>query len=242
MSIFRVPRRSGSFRGAILLSAAALALAAVPACRRAARRAMEIRHAAVAQDRAVSFHAGRGRKHRQFCPGAGRAGFRRSRPCRRGRPICSARATSSTSRSTKPAFRCSGRRLGRAAAGGSTVVDTSSTAERLPPVRVDDYGYIKRAVRRPHARAGPHRRRIAVDDPERPSRHVAGPAGDGHDRAVDHQQHHPCRRSDAARAAGARDQPRVADRRHRACGRLPGRGEGCGRPRPAGRPEASKSG
>jgi len=29
------------------------------------------------------------------------------------------------------------------AAGGSTAIDTSSTAETLPPVRVDDYGYIR---------------------------------------------------------------------------------------------------
>jgi polysaccharide biosynthesis/export protein len=36
-----------------------------------------------------------------------------------------------------------GTALRTAAAAGSTVVDTSSSAERLPPVRVDDYGYIK---------------------------------------------------------------------------------------------------
>ena len=36
-----------------------------------------------------------------------------------------------------------GTALRTAAAAGSTVIDTSSSAERLPPVRVDDYGYIK---------------------------------------------------------------------------------------------------
>src|SRR5690349_781909 len=36
-----------------------------------------------------------------------------------------------------------GTALRTAAAGGTTVVDTSSSAERLPAVRVDDYGYIK---------------------------------------------------------------------------------------------------
>jgi polysaccharide export outer membrane protein len=36
-----------------------------------------------------------------------------------------------------------GTELRTAAAGGTTVVDTSSSAERLPAVRVDDYGYIK---------------------------------------------------------------------------------------------------
>ena len=36
-----------------------------------------------------------------------------------------------------------GTALRTVAAGGTTVVDTSSTAERLPPVRVDDYGYIR---------------------------------------------------------------------------------------------------
>ena len=36
-----------------------------------------------------------------------------------------------------------GTALRTAAAGGTTVVDTSSSAERLPPVRVDDYGYIR---------------------------------------------------------------------------------------------------
>jgi len=36
-----------------------------------------------------------------------------------------------------------GTALRTAAAAGSTVIDTSSSAERLPAVRVDDYGYIK---------------------------------------------------------------------------------------------------
>ena len=36
-----------------------------------------------------------------------------------------------------------GTALRTAAAAGATGVDTSSSAERLPPVRVDDYGYIK---------------------------------------------------------------------------------------------------
>jgi polysaccharide export outer membrane protein len=36
-----------------------------------------------------------------------------------------------------------GTALRTAAAGGTTAVDTSSSAERLPAVRVDDYGYIK---------------------------------------------------------------------------------------------------
>jgi len=36
-----------------------------------------------------------------------------------------------------------GTALRTAAAAGSTAVDTSSSAERLPPARVDDYGYIK---------------------------------------------------------------------------------------------------
>jgi polysaccharide export outer membrane protein len=36
-----------------------------------------------------------------------------------------------------------GTALRTAAAAGSTVVDTSSSAERLPAMRVDDYGYIK---------------------------------------------------------------------------------------------------
>src|SRR5690242_5960406 len=35
------------------------------------------------------------------------------------------------------------RRSSDLAAAGSTVIDTSSSAERLPAVRVDDYGYIK---------------------------------------------------------------------------------------------------
>jgi polysaccharide export outer membrane protein len=36
-----------------------------------------------------------------------------------------------------------GTALRTAEAGGTTVVDTSSSAEKLPPVRVDDYGYIR---------------------------------------------------------------------------------------------------
>lgn len=36
-----------------------------------------------------------------------------------------------------------GTALRTVAAGGTSIIDTSSTAEKLPPVRVDDYGYIR---------------------------------------------------------------------------------------------------
>ena len=120
--------------------------------------------------------------------------------CRRGRPTCSVPATSSTSPSTKRASRCSGPRSRLPRPAGATVQSTPVSTRRAA---AGDAGRRLRlyqgAVHRAHAGRRPYRGRAAVDDPERPSRHVAGPAGPGFDRAVDHQQRDPCRRSGSAR-------------------------------------------
>jgi polysaccharide export outer membrane protein len=142
MSIFRVPRRSGSFRGATFVSAAALALSGCASLPSSGPTGIEIRHAAVA-------------KTGQFPFTLVEVTSTATLPLAPGVPV-STLATMPPQPTDllgpgdvlnisvyEAGVSLFGTALRTVAAGGSTVVDTSSTAERLPPVRVDDYGYIR---------------------------------------------------------------------------------------------------
>ena len=97
----------------------------------------------------------------------------------------------------------------RTAAAAEEAIDTSSTAERLPAVGSTTTA-ISRCRSLDASRGGTYRGRAAADDPERSSRNVAGSAGHGHDRAIDHQQRHPRGRNDKAGATGTGYQPQIA--------------------------------
>ena len=115
-----------------------------------------------------------------------------------------------------------GTALRTAAAAGSTAIDTSSSAERLPAVRVDDYGYIRVPFVGRLRAAGHTAAELQSIIQNGLTRHVAGSPGAGHDRAIDHQQHHPRWRGHETGTPGARYEPEIPDRCNCARRRLPG--------------------
>ena len=141
MPTFCVPQRSGLFRGASIVSLAAMTLSACASLPSSGPTGMEIRHAAAAK-----------------------TGFPFSLvEVETANAVPAPLAIPTSTLATMPprptdllgpgdvlnisvyeaGVSLFGTALRTVAAGGTTVVDTSSTAERLPPVRVDDYGYIR---------------------------------------------------------------------------------------------------
>ena len=137
-----VPRRSGLFRGAILLSTVGLTLGGCSGLPTSGPTGIEIRHAAAGKTGEFPFTL-----------------VEVQTPAALPAPpaIPASRLTAMPPRPTdllgpgdvlnvsvyEAGVSLFGTALRTAAAGGSTVVDTSSSAERLPPLRVDDYGYIR---------------------------------------------------------------------------------------------------
>lgn len=142
MFTIRVPQRSGLFRRAILLSTGAMALAGCSGLPTSGPTGMEIRHAAEAK--------------------AGEFPFSlievQTTATLPAPPVVP--ASSLTLMPPRPTdllgpgdvlniavyeagVSLFGTALRTAAAGGTAAIDTSSTAEKLPPIRVDDYGYIR---------------------------------------------------------------------------------------------------
>jgi polysaccharide biosynthesis/export protein len=136
-----VPQRGGSFRRAVLLSAA-LSVAGCATLPSSGPTGIEIRHAAAGKAGQFPFNLVEVENAAAIPPA----------------PI--APVPSLTTMPPRPTdligpgdvlnvtvyeagVSLFGTALRTAAAAGSTVVDTSSSAERLPAMRVDDYGYIK---------------------------------------------------------------------------------------------------
>jgi polysaccharide export outer membrane protein len=141
MSATCVPQRSGAFRGAFLLSAAALALAGCASLPSSGPTGVEIRRAAVAKPGQFPF---------TLIEVEGPAAIPAGPP---------APASTLLSMPAQPTdllgpgdvlnitiYEAGVALFGNSAlraAGAAAGIDTSSSAERLPTVRVDDYGYIR---------------------------------------------------------------------------------------------------
>jgi polysaccharide biosynthesis/export protein len=142
MSTTCVPRRSGSFRRAIFVSAGALAVAGCATLPSSGPTGTEIRHAAVPKPGQFPFNLIEVEGGAAIPPGP---------------TVPVSTLTTMPPRPTdligpgdvlgitvyEAGVSLFGTALRTAAAGGVTAVDTSSSAERLPATRVDDYGYIK---------------------------------------------------------------------------------------------------
>ena len=142
MSNFRVPQRSGSFRGAVLMSCASLALAACASLPSSGPTGVEIRRAAVGKTGQYPFTLVEVETPAAIPPGT---------------PVPSSALVSMPPQPTdligpgdvlnitvyEAGVSLFGTALRTAAVAGGSGIDTSSTAERLPTIRVDDYGYIK---------------------------------------------------------------------------------------------------
>jgi polysaccharide export outer membrane protein len=142
MSIIRVPQRSGPFRGAVLLSMAAMSLAGCASLPSSGPTGTEIRRAAVPRAGEFPFTLIELRTAEQLPPP----------------PVIPASTLAAMPpRPTdllgpgdvlhisiyEAGVALFGNSMRASAIGGATAIDTSSSAEKLPPVRVDDYGYIK---------------------------------------------------------------------------------------------------
>ena len=137
-----VPRRSGLFRGAILTMVGAMALAGCAGLPNSGPTGMDIRHAAAGKTGQLPFTL-----VEVETPTALPA----------PPPVPASNLTTMPPRPTdllgpgdvlnisvyEAGVSLFGTALKTIAVGGSSGIDTSSSAETLPPVRVDDYGYIR---------------------------------------------------------------------------------------------------
>lgn len=142
MSTICVPRRSGLFRGAVLTSATGLLLAGCSSLPISGPTGIEIRHAAAGKtgDFPYTLVEIQTAAALPAPPGAPASSLINVPP----RPTDLLGPGDVLNISVYEAgVSLFGTALRTAAAGGTTVVDTSSTAEKLPPIRVDDYGYIR---------------------------------------------------------------------------------------------------
>src|SRR5690349_15519871 len=142
MSTTCVPQRSGSFRNAILASCAALGLAACSSLPSSGPTGVEIKRAAVAKPGEYPFALVEVETAATIPPALG---------------VPTSALTTMPPRPTdligpgdilnisvhEAGVSLFGMALRTAAVAGSGGIDTSSSAEKLPAVRVDDYGYIK---------------------------------------------------------------------------------------------------
>ena len=141
MPTFCVPQRSGLFRGASIVSLAAMTLSACASLPSSGPTGMEIRHAAAAKTGFPFTLVEVETANAVPAPLAIPTSTLATMP---PRPTDLLGPGDVLNISVYEAgVSLFGTALRTVAAGGTTVVDTSSTAERLPPVRVDDYGYIR---------------------------------------------------------------------------------------------------
>lgn len=142
MPIICVPQRSGRFRSAILASAAAISLAGCAGLPNSGPTGMDIRHAATVKTAPFPFtlievDAPTTLPPPPVVPVSGLA-------------IMPPRPTDLLGPGDvlnisvyEAGVSLFGTAIKTIAVAGNTGIDTSSTAERLPPVRIDDYGYIR---------------------------------------------------------------------------------------------------
>jgi polysaccharide biosynthesis/export protein len=142
MTTFRVPQRCGSFRGAILVSTAALGLAGCASLPSSGPTGIEIRRAAVAKPDRYPFTLVEVETPATIPAGpAVPVSALITMPPRPTDLIGPGDVLNVTV--YEAGVSLFGTALRTAAAAGSTGIDTSSSAERLPTMRVDDYGYIR---------------------------------------------------------------------------------------------------
>ena len=142
MSTIRVPRRSGRFRGATLVSAAALILTGCASLPSSGPTGIEIRRAAVAQQGRFPFTLVEVNNAATLPPVVAVPVSTLAAMPPRPTDLLGPGDVLNIS-IYEAGVSLFGTALRTVAAGGSTLIDTSSSAERLPPVRVDDYGYIR---------------------------------------------------------------------------------------------------
>jgi len=142
MSILRVPQRSGPFRGAVLMLITVLSLAGCASLPSSGPTGTEIRRAAVAPAGQLPFTLIEMQTAEQLPPPP---------------VIPSSTLAAMPPRPTdllgpgdvlhisvyEAGVSLFGNAMRASQIGGAATIDTSSSAEKLPPVRVDDYGYIK---------------------------------------------------------------------------------------------------
>lgn len=142
MPIFRVPQRSGLFRSAFLASCASLGLAACASLPSSGPTGVEIRRAAVAKPGQYPFTLIEVETPELIPPGPGvpSSGLATMPP----RPTDLIGPGDVLNVTVYEAgVSLFGTALRTAAAGAGGAIDTSSSAERLPTMRVDDYGFIR---------------------------------------------------------------------------------------------------
>lgn len=142
MSTIRVPQRSGLFRRGILLSMGPMALAGCSGLPISGPTGIEIRHAAVAKAGEFPFSLIEVQTPATLPapPAVPASGLTLMPP----RPTDLLGPGDVLNIAVYEAgVSLFGTALRTAAAAGTTAIDTSSTAERLPAIRVDDYGYIR---------------------------------------------------------------------------------------------------
>src|SRR5690349_2667146 len=142
MSISCVPPRNGVFRAAFFVTAAALSVAGCSTLPSSGPTGVEIKHAAVAKPGQYPFTLVEVQTPAAIPPAPVIPGSALvTMPPRPTDLIGPGDVLNITV--YEAGVSLFGTALRTAAAAGSTVIDTSSSAERLPAVRVDDYGYIK---------------------------------------------------------------------------------------------------
>jgi len=142
MPISCVPRRSGLFRGALVISAAASTLSACASLPSSGPTGVEIRHAASAKTNPYPFTLVEVQSESAIpAPLAIPSSSLATMPPRPTDLLGPGDVLNISA--YEAGVSLFGTALRTVAAGAGTAVDTSSTAERLPPVRVDDYGYIR---------------------------------------------------------------------------------------------------
>lgn len=142
MLIYRVPLRSRPFRGVLLVSCVSLGLSACATLPSSGPTGVEIRHAAVAKPGQYPFTLVEVQTPAAIPPAPIIPGsVLVTMPPRPTDLIGPGDVLNITV--YEAGVSLFGTALRTAAAAGSTAIDTSSSAERLPAVRVDDYGYIK---------------------------------------------------------------------------------------------------
>jgi polysaccharide export outer membrane protein len=143
MSILCVPRRNGLFRGAVLLSLSALSLAGCAALPVSGPTGAEIKHAARAEHAKFPFALVEVQDAAQVPPPAALPTQTLAAPLPRPTDLLGPGDVLNITVYEAGVTLFGNSNLRSAVAAGGGMVDTSSSAERLPAVRVDDYGYIK---------------------------------------------------------------------------------------------------
>lgn len=143
MSMICVPLRSGLFRGAVLLFASAFSLTGCASLPVSGPTGSEIRHAARAEQAQFPFALVEVESSAQVPPPPGLPAQTLAAALPRPTDLLGPGDVLNITiyEAGVALFGNSNLRSAVAASGGA--VDTSSTAERLPAVRVDDYGFIK---------------------------------------------------------------------------------------------------